>query len=213
MSLIRVLDGELLEKKEDYCIVIAYGVGYKIFIPYGCYEELPAEGERVKLHTHMSVREDAITMYGFLNPEQLTVFELIINVSGIGPKIAMALVGRIKPTQFYLSVLNEQVAQFTSVPGIGKKSAQRIILELKEKVNEITSSYKSEDMNAFQQGHKVHSGETSQRNMTDELKAALSALGYTNREIEHVITSVKGSITEEMEMEQLLRMALQKLNQ
>ncbi|ACB85369.1 Holliday junction branch migration protein RuvA [Natranaerobius thermophilus] len=206
--------GEMLEITPDYCVVMAGGLGYKIYIPDNCQEEIPDPGQEIDLHTYLSVREDAMTLYGFTSGEQLAVFELIMNVSGIGPKIALALVGTIPPTEFYLSVLNDQVNQLTKVPGIGKKSAQRIILELKEKVKDITSKDAYQDISASEKldntGEKL--GISTRHKHLDELKAALSSLGYTNREIEKTVDAIQGQITEGQDMEELLRLALQKLN-
>ncbi len=194
-------------------MVFTGGIGFKLYIPFGSHEELPDIGEKVRLQAHVSVKEDDISIYGFMNPEQLAIFELIINVSGIGPKIALALVGRITPTNFYLSVLNEQVSQLTDVPGIGKKSAQRIILELKEKVNELTSKEMNGAYEQLDQKKKATKPELGGRNHAEELKAALSSLGYTNKEIDIATAAVKNAAHADMEMEELLRMALQKLNQ
>ncbi|WP_158212404.1 Holliday junction branch migration protein RuvA [Natranaerobius trueperi] len=211
--MIRRIKGELLEKTEQYCVVMASGIGYKIFITPSCYNYLPDTGENVHLYTFMAVKEDAITLYGFLESEQLAVFELVLNVSGIGPKIALAVVGEIAPTQFYLSVLNNEISQLTRVPGIGKKSAQRVVLELKEKVKDITSQdLLNEESSVLTSNDQADSGQFTEPSNYVELKTALSSLGYTSKEIEKAVQSLQGSVNETMEMEDLLRLALQRLN-
>jgi len=211
--LIRRVIGEIVEKNLDYIVLMCNGVGFRVFIPSSCYDRLPLGGGEVTLYTYMSVKEDSISLYGFIEPEQLAVFELVTSVSGIGPKIAMQVVGTTEPTHFYLSILNENINQLTKIPGIGKKSAQRIILELKEKVKDFTASQYELSENYQELANKAsNTVGLSKSQTTEELKAALSTLGYTNREIDKTVESLYDSVKADMEMENLLRLALQKLN-
>lgn len=203
----------MISKNREYCVVMAGGLGYQVYIPENCLNSLPEIGEEVFLYTYLAVREDAMTLYGFTSPEQLAVFKMIINVSGIGPKIALASVSTIPPTQFYLSVLNDQVTSLTKIPGVGKKSAQRMILELKEKVKDLSTDM---SLNTIQDTESVDNTlDTSGVNSTgkfDELSSALQGLGYTGKEIDKVSVELQREISQGKELEELLKMALQKLN-
>ena len=203
--------GEVLELTREYCVIMTGGVGYKVYIPDNYFDKFPDKGDNFELYTYLSVREDALTLYGFTEPEELAVFELIMGVSGVGPKIALSVVNAVEPTQFYLSIMNDQVQHLTKVPGIGKKSAQRIILELKEKVKEISTK---EQFNADM---KKSYAEQRDRAMTsnskvEELSMALKSLGYTTKEIDKAINILQGYLSEESDMEDLLKLALQELN-
>ncbi len=208
------IKGELVEKNSEYCIIMTGGIGYQVYIPESNYNLLPDLGQEALLHTFLAVREDAMTLYGFTSTEQLTVFKMITNISGIGPKIALASVSTIPPTQFYLSVLNDQVNDLTKIPGIGKKSAQRMILELKEKVKDLYSTDLSS--NTSLESTDLWSGEyitkTEEVAQLDELKEALNSLGYTGKEIDKIVNELRREINQEKTMEELLRLALQKLN-
>lgn len=118
----------------DFCLIeTAGGVGYRVFMPAAHLAQL-ALGAQVKVHTHTAVREDAILLYGFLSQEYYALFELLLGVSGVGPKMALGILSAIKPDAFYLALQSRDVKTLTKLPGIGKKTAERMLLELKDKV-------------------------------------------------------------------------------
>ena len=128
------IKGTLEEKLNNYVVVETMGIGYKIFMSGNAIYQIGEVGEIVKVHTHYHVREDDISIYGFLNNEELKMFELLLSVSGIGAKSAITMLSSISPSEFAMSIITNDISKLTKVPGIGPKSAQRIVLELKDKL-------------------------------------------------------------------------------
>ena len=128
------LKGSVAYLGPDYCLIETNGgVGYRVFMPSAHLAQL-ALGAQVRVHTHTAVREDAILLYGFLSQEYYDLFELLLGVSGVGPKMALGILSAVKPEAFYLAVQSRDVKTLTKLPGIGKKTAERMLLELKDKV-------------------------------------------------------------------------------
>lgn len=128
------IKGNLEEKGADYVVIDVQGVGYKIFAPATTVQKLGEIGSTVKVHTHLQVREDDMSLYGFSSKDELHLFELLIGVSGIGAKSANTILANITPSKLALAVITNDVKELTKLPGIGAKSAQRMILELKDKL-------------------------------------------------------------------------------
>ena len=128
------IKGSLASKSQDKAVLDVGGVGYLIYIPYSTYQTLPELNETVKLNTYLAVREDSMTLYGFKSNEEVRVFELLISVSGIGPKLAIGVLSDISAAEFSVAVITDDVNRLTKISGIGKKTAQRIIIELKDKM-------------------------------------------------------------------------------
>lgn len=128
------LRGTLLAKKPGQAIVEAAGVGYDVTIPVSTYAHLPALNGEVRLHVHTHVREDAIALFGFLTPEEKMVFEKLITVSGIGPKLAVTVLSGLPVGELALAIRTSDVARLVRTPGVGKKTAERMVLELKDKL-------------------------------------------------------------------------------
>ena len=124
---------ELVEVGESYAIIDVAKIGYQVFLSNSSIMELPSKGTTVKLYTYMNVREDAINLYGFLTKDQLEIFKLLITVSGIGPKVAIGMLSALSPDDIRFAVLGEDTKTLTKAPGIGKKTAAKLILELKDK--------------------------------------------------------------------------------
>lgn len=127
------IKGVLAAKGQDYIVVETGSIGYRIVVPTNTFEKLNSIGSEVKMHTYLNVREDGWILFGFLTEEELKMFEQLIKVSGVGPKVAMSVVSVMHPSQFGLAVLTDDVNAFVKAPGIGKKTAMRIIFELKDK--------------------------------------------------------------------------------
>jgi Holliday junction DNA helicase RuvA len=128
------LRGVLLAKHPNQAIVEAHGVGYDVVISVPTFSELPATGGEVSLHTHTHVREDALSLYGFLRLAEKTLFEKLITVSGIGPKLAITILSGMPADEMVGAIRGGDVARLTRIPGIGKKTAERMILELRDKL-------------------------------------------------------------------------------
>ena len=208
--MIRKIKGELIEKNLDFCVIMAGGLGYKVNISQVVYSELPEEGKQVSLYTYLMVKEDALELYGFTRKDQLAVFELVLNVSGIGPKISLDLLATLSPKSFYLAVLNDEENKLTKIPGIGKKSAKRIILELKERVKEMELFESSEEV-APEEAFLEKGESVSEKGIFNEAKAALNSLGYSEGEAQEAIDKVKNKVTSDMELEEVLKLALKSL--
>ncbi len=132
--MISYLEGKILDKNEKFFVVDVSGVGYKIFSHSGILEKIPENGQNVKIWTHLYVREDAMDLYGFLNKEELEFFEILISISGIGPRSALGILEVAPVSSLKQAIVSEDETFFTKVSGIGRKTAQRLILELKSKL-------------------------------------------------------------------------------
>src|SRR3989449_11477931 len=133
--MITFLDGKLVSALPTQAIVDVGGVGYEVFIPLSSYDKLPAPGQPVRVLTHLHVREDAHVLYGFMSGAERDLFRLLVNnVSGIGPKLALAVLSGMSVTNFKSAVVNSDVAALAKISGLGKKTAERIVLELKDKL-------------------------------------------------------------------------------
>ncbi len=170
--------GTLEIKTKGYIVVETNGIGYKIFMPESTIEKLGAIGEQIKIFTFMRVREDDVSLYGFITNEELRMFELLLSVSGIGAKGALTILSNITPSQFALAVISNDVGMLKKLPGIGPKTAQRTILELKDKLKKeqeiavTTEEEESSFQEAILEDEKV-----------SEAVSALQVLGYSRKEI------------------------------
>lgn len=128
------LSGVVLEKRPDRALVDASGVGYELHVPLGTFAALPAVGERASLHVHTHVREDAILLFGFATAEEKALFERLITVSGVGPKVALAVLSGLPLPELVGAIAAQNVKRLSTIPGVGKKLAERLGVELKDKV-------------------------------------------------------------------------------
>jgi len=190
------IKGILAIKSTDYVVIDVGGVGYKIFAPTSTINKLGEIGSEAMVHTHYHVREDNISLYGFATAEELRMFELLIGVSGVGAKSANTILANISPSKFALSVITNDVKELTKLPGIGAKSAQRIILELKDKLK-TEESISSEDV--ITETIQVGSDNLS------EAIAALQVLGYPQRDAAKAVASVN---SEGLSVEDIIKKAL-----
>jgi holliday junction DNA helicase RuvA len=192
------IKGSLEQKSNNYVVIDVGGIGYKIFMATKAIEALGEIGEIVKVHTHYYVREDNISLYGFNTNEELRMFELLLQVSGIGAKSAIAMLSEISPSSFALAVISDDISQLVKIPGIGKKTAARIVLELKDKL-------KTEE--AITKAEEVKLSITNEEE-TNEAIAALQVLGYTKREIEKALENVD---TKNLQLEEIIKQGLKNL--
>lgn len=189
------LRGKLAFKSNDNAIVDVNGVGYRLQIPYSTYQLLPDIEQEVKLYTYMAVREDNVSLYGFSSNEEKRIFEQVISVSGIGPKLGVGILSDISPADFSLAIITDDVNRLTKISGIGKKTAQRIIIELKDKM-------KNEDVKVTDEAPVLRS---VINNDVEEAISALQVLGYPNKEAVNMVNSV---VTDGMKVEEILKLAL-----
>lgn len=168
------IKGSLEVKTKGYIVVECNGIGYKIFMSDKSLNEVGNIGDKVKVYTHYHVREDEISLYGFKTDEELRMFELLLSVSGIGARSAITMLSNIEPSEFAFAVISDDVDRMTKIPGIGKKTAQRLILELKDKL-------KSEEIERNKEEIEKEIKEVEGLN---EAISALQVLGYSRREID-----------------------------
>ncbi|MDO9307867.1 MAG: Holliday junction branch migration protein RuvA [Deltaproteobacteria bacterium] len=138
--MIALLTGQIAYKSPDHIILDVNGVGYRVLIPFSTYYELPEEGGVVTLHIHTSVREDAIQLYGFRTRLEKSFFQLLISVTGVGPKLARDILSNIQPGPLSQALAQGDIHKLSTIPGIGKKTAERLVLELKEKAGKMDLS-------------------------------------------------------------------------
>lgn len=194
--------GVLTDQEEDLLVVETRGIGYNIYTTGQTFHSLPSIGEEVKLYTHLHVREDAMILYGFLTKDDLRVFKLLIGVSGIGPKGALAILSVMTTDDLRFAVLGEDAKSIARAPGVGAKTAQRLILELKDKLSL---------SDAFEQklAHTNEQRAESAKGAKHEAVQALVALGYSSSEALKAISGI--SITEETDVEDILKAALKNM--
>lgn len=176
------IKGTLEEKGNNYVVVEANGIGYKIFMSNMAMAALGEEKNIVKVHTYYYVREDNISLYGFATKEELKMFELLISVSGVGAKSAISMLSAISTSDFAFAIISDDVSKLKKVPGIGAKTAQRIILELKDKLKTEEALTKNEEQKEVR---IVYNSEN-----VEEAIQALQILGYNKKEIEKVFEKV-----------------------
>lgn len=197
--------GLLAEVWEDMVVVESGGIGWNIHVPVSVLEALPRVGEEVKVYTSFQVREDAMTLYGFLNRHDLQMFKQLLGVSGIGPKAALGILSSMSLDDLRMAIISEDVKAISKAPGIGPKTAKRVILDLKDRV-------KMEDILPTADGAASAAVQSSVSGMGDvgkEAIEALAALGYSLSEATKAVRQVE--ITEDMSVETVLKASLRYL--
>ena len=201
--MISYIKGTLEYVGDDFIIVESQNIGYEIKISMSAIQDLPCIGENIKMHTYLYVREDAMLLYGFITRDDLEVFKKLITVNGIGPKGALGVLSTITPDELRFAVIADDVKTISKAPGIGKKTAQKLILELKDKLK--LKDY-SDSVGAEIEGN-------SQLALTSNAKndaiAALVSLGYTSTEAVKAVRTLE--ITETTTAEDIIKGALGKL--
>ena len=195
------IKGTLEMKMTGYIVIDVGGLGYKIFMSDVGIERLGNIGEIVKVHTYYRVREDDISIFGFNTLEELKMFELLIGVSGVGAKTALTMLAVCEPSEFALAVITEDIKTLTAIPGIGAKSAQRIILELKDKIKKEQQIQKIEK----QVSPKIQKAIEEDDKILEAI-AALQVLGYHRKEIEKAFQKMKDK--QSLSTEELIKKGL-----
>lgn len=201
--MISYVRGELVAMEKDKIIVDVNGVGYGIFMPEASMGLLPQVGNEVKIHTYLNVREDAMQLFGFLTRDDLEVFKLLIGVSGIGPKGGLSILSKLTADDLRFAVLSGDAKAISAAPGIGKKTAEKVIIELKDKLDLDDMLHKSEDT-----GGVSASTDTGASAVQSEAVQALVALGYGSTES---LKAVKKVNLENATVEEVLKQALKNL--
>jgi len=204
--MIAYIKGPLAYIQDQSVIVDANGVGYLINVSTSTLSRLPARGADVQLFTYMQSSENGQSLHGFLTQEEIRLFTLLISVSGIGPKVASAILSTLSPSQLIISIVADDAAALSKAPGVGKKTAQRVLLELRDKIK--TSDDSWEDNNTKDTSF-ASLGQDGQRSEKQDAMDALQALGYGRAEAMQAILEVA---EEDMTADQIIRLALKKLS-
>lgn len=189
--MISYIKGELTEILEDAVVVEAGGIGYHILVPASLFRELPATGHMVQIYTCFQVKEDSVSLYGFSCREDVRMFRMLIGVSGIGPKGALGILSVLTPDDLRFAVLAEDAAAIARAPGIGKKTAQKCILELKDKLS-------LEEAVRLKMDHNQAAAGNPSDGPREEAVQALAALGYSAAEAMRAVKLASGETAEEL---------------
>jgi Holliday junction DNA helicase RuvA len=192
------LTGKLVLKSLEHLILDVSGVGYQVFVPLSTYYELPEQGETVSIHIYLNVRDDALLLYGFSSISEKSVFLKLIGINGIGPKLALSILSGISVSDLVTAIESQDVTKLTTIPGVGRKTAQRMALELKDKVTDIESA-----------GHvKAADIKSEEVKMYDDVISALINLGYKKNAAENALRISLKDSGDERSLEKLLKTTL-----
>jgi Holliday junction DNA helicase RuvA len=194
------IQGTLVCKTASYTIIDAHGLGYRIFVPLTTFYELPEIGQTVVLNVHTHVKQDAIHLFGFYTSAERDLFQVMISVTGIGPKLAMNIMSGIAASELVKAVSAGDLGRLVSIPGVGKKMAERLILELKDKVRKLG------EMDARFIGEKAETTDRSQ--ILDDALSALINLGYKEQIVKKVLDKIDHESLEILTLDILLKNAL-----
>ena len=199
--MITFLNGRLTSALPTQAVVDVNGIGYEVFIPLSSYDKLPGVGEPIHLLTHLAVREDAHVLYGFMTAAERDLFRLLVNnVSGIGPKLALAVLSGMSVNNFKAAVVNSDVAALAKISGLGKKTAERIVLELKDKLGVAA---------AWEAASAAHAP-TPEQEQANEAVLALIALGYKQVDAHKAVRDLQQKEPGKS-AEELVKLALKKM--
>lgn len=202
--MIAYLNGIVADVSETRVLLDVNHVGFQIFVSARDISEMPGRGEEVRIYTYMNVREDAIQLYGFLSEEDLSMYKLLLGVNGIGPKAALSILSVLTADDIRFAVFSDDVKAISKAPGIGGKTAQKLILELKDKLK-LEDAFEKKLASSAQLGTEAVSTDAR-----SEAVQALTALGYSNSDALRAVR--KTGITEDMDTETILKLALKQLS-
>ena len=206
--MISYIKGALVKVWEDGIVLEANNIGYDIKMPLSSLEDLPRIGDTIKIYTYMHVREDAIGLFGFLTEDDLNMFKLLITVNGIGPKGALGILSAITPDNLRFAILSEDAKTITTAPGIGNKTASKLIIELKDKIK-LEDAFEQKLMSQMNGQENVAGSGSAIADVRNEAIQALVVLGYSKTDAAKVVRKI--DITEDMNSEDILKKSLKYL--
>lgn len=192
------LKGNLSNISENMIVLEVQGVGYEVNVTNSVLQILPQLGEELQIQTYLQVRDDAFVLYGFSSEEERSLFHKVIGVAGIGPKIGIGILSNTSPREFIQAVQRQDLATLTKLPGVGKKTGERILLELKDKFKHVVWEVEAEE-----ESLPVVPG-----SVFDDALEALQALGYHSNEAERMVNLAKPHLTDNYNLQDLLKVAL-----
>lgn len=194
------ISGKLASVTENGIVIDNHGIGYSVLVPATVFDRLPVMGQEIKIYTYLQVREDALVLFGFLRQEELDLFKLLITVNGIGPKGALAILSVLSAEDLRFAILSGDAKAISAAPGIGAKTAQRLILDLKDKID-------FEQAMADRSAHAVASEPLS--GVKSEVVQALTSLGYASADVLKAMQQME--IDEQVSVEELLKQTLRQM--
>ena len=197
--MIAYLKGQLIYKSPEHTVVDVNGVGYKVFTPLSTYYSLPKPGEPVSLRIHTRVREDELKLFGFLTEGEQTIFEKLITINKVGPKLALGILSGMSPTDLLTAIINNDAARLSAIPGVGKKTAERLALEMKDKLSDL----------ALEMEHQPDS--SSRGGFYEDALSALVNLGYKKPQAEKALKSAYNTNGQDSLLEDLIKESLNNL--
>ena len=205
--MIAYIKGEVAWIEEERIVLESGNIGYNIMMPASSFDTQDLMGKEVKIYTHLNVREDAMQLYGFLNLDELKTFRLLLGVNGIGPKAALGILAGLTTDGPRFAVLSDDVKTISKAPGIGKKTAQKLILELKDKID-LEEVFETKQEHVRETEGKMESKEenAAKKDAVD----ALTALGYSSTEALRAVRQT--GVTPDMDVETILKLALKNIN-
>ena len=206
ITMISYLIGEVVEIEEEKIVLQCGCMGYNIFMPAAAIDRDVRIGDKTKVYTHLNVREDAMQLYGFLAQDERNMFRMLIGVSGIGPKAAMGILSGLTTDELRFAILSDDIKTICKAPGIGKKTASKLILELKDKMD-LQDAFEQKTLH---EQEAVQGVGGSLRDARKEAVEALTALGYSGSEALKAVRSVE--MQDDMDVEDILKLALKKMN-
>ena len=197
--MIAYLKGKLIYKSPEHTVVDVSGVGYKVFTPLSTYYSLPKPGESVSLRIHTRVREDELKLFGFLTEEEQTIFEKLITINKVGPKLALGILSGMSPDDLLTAIINNDAARLSAIPGVGKKTAERLALEMKDKLSDL----------ALEMEHQPYP--SSPGGFYEDALSALVNLGYKKPQAEKALKSAYNTNGQDSLLEDLIKESLNNL--
>ena len=193
------LKGQLTYKSPEYTIVDVNGVGYKVFTPLSTYYALPGSGQEVSLRIHTRVREDELKLFGFLTEEEQTIFQKLITINKVGPRLALGILSGMSPADLLSAVMNNDSVKLSMIPGVGKKTAERLTMEMKDKFADMAFSMDNQPDSSPTQG------------FFDDALSALCNLGYKKQEAEKALKMIYSQSGKDASLEELIKESLNNL--
>ena len=190
------LKGQLAYKSPEYTIVDVNGVGYQVFTPLSTYYALPNLGQTVSLRVHTRVREDELKLFGFLTEEEQTIFQKLITINKVGPRLALGILSGMSPADLFSAVMNNNIARLSTIPGVGKKTAERLTLEMKDKLADLALAMDHQPESARAEG------------FYDDALSALVNLGYKKPEAEKALKTICNQNGKDANLEDLIKESL-----
>ena len=199
------LNGTLSLKTDDFIVVECSGVGYQIYIPYNMHAKLPSHGTPLQIFTYHHIREDNQQLFGFASIEDREFFMLLTSVSGVGPKVGLKILSEFSTDELAQAIMTGNLAVLTQVPGVGKKVAERLVIELKDKLSKLNFVVSPDSPSGSSLADSLN------REHEQDLLLALKTLGYSSDEIKRAIASSSGALESGMTLEQSIKVLLKHL--